>query len=98
MSPSPETEPKRTSNKTGIVIALLAIVIIVQSIKIYLDYKDKVEITQQKANVEEELATTMQRLSEIKDELDQKIVQIQKLGGDISELEKAKAEVDAQLK
>ncbi len=48
--------------------------------------------------MEEELATTMQRLSEIKEELNQKITEIQKLGGDIAEMEKAKAEVDAQLK
>lgn len=94
----PVPEPVKTSNRTGIIIALLAIVVIVQSVKIYLDYKDKVEITEQKANVEEELATTMQRLNEIKGELDQKIVEIQKLGGDVAELEKAKAEVEAQLK
>ncbi len=98
MSTTPDPEPKKSSNKTGIIIALLAIIVIVQSVKIYLDYKDKVEIKEQKANVEEELATTMQRLTEIKIELDQKITEIQKLGGDITELQKAKAEVDSQLK
>ena len=91
-------EPAKSSNKAGIIIALLSIIVIVQSVKIYLDYKDKVEIKEQKANVEEELATTMQRLNEIKTELDQKIVEIQKLGGDVTELEKAKAEVESQLK
>jgi len=92
-----DSKPKK-NNKGGIIIALLAIVVIIQSIKIYLDYTDKVEIREQKANVEGELATTMQRLSEIKDELDQKIVEIQKLGGDITELQKAKVEVETQLK
>ena len=98
MSTIPGPEPTKTSNKGGIIIALLAIIVIVQSVKIYLDYMDKVEIKEQKANVEEELASTMQRLSEIKGELDQKIVEIQKLGGDVTELQKAKAEVDSQLK
>lgn len=98
MSTTTDPEPTKTSNKAGIIIALLAIIVIVQSVKIYLDYKDKVEIKEQKANVDEELASTMQRLSEIKGELDQKIVEIQKLGGDITELQKAKAEVDSQLK
>src|SRR5882672_7801464 len=98
MTTTPVPEPPKSSNRTGIIIALLAIIVIVQSVKIYLDYKDKVEIKEQKANVEEELATTMQRLNEIKTELDQKIVEIQKLGGDVSELQKAKVEVDSQLK
>lgn len=95
--PSAPEAPKPT-NKATIVIALLSIIIIVQSVKIYFDYKDKVEIREEKATVEEDLASTMQRLTEIKSELDEKIVEIQKLGGDISELQKAKAEVDAQLK
>ena len=90
--------PEKKSNKAAIIIALLSIIVIIQSIKIYLDYKDKVEIKEQKANVEEELGTTMQRLTEIKTELDQKIVEIQKLGGDISDLQKAKVEVESQLK
>jgi len=90
-------EPKK-SNKAGIIIALLSIVVIIQSVKIYLDYNDKAAIVEQKANVEEDLATTMQRLKEIQTELDEKIVEIQKLGGDITELQKAKAEITAQLK
>ncbi len=95
---TPTSLPERKSNKAAIIIALLSIIVIIQSIKIYLDYKDKVEIKEQKATVEEELGTTMQRLTEIKTELDQKIVEIQKLGGDISDLQKAKAEVESQLK
>jgi cell division protein ZapB len=91
-------EPKKGSNKTGIIIALLSIIILVQSVKIYLDYKDKVEVKEQLATTEEDLASTMQRLKDIELELDQKIQEIQKLGGDISELEKAKAEVTAELK
>ncbi len=89
---------QKKSNKAGIIIALLSIVVIIQSVKIYLDYKDKGEITEQKAKVEDDLSSTMQRLKEIQAELDEKITAIQKLGGDISELQKAKAEVDAQLK
>ncbi len=97
MEPTQSPEPKK-SNKTGIIIALLSIVIIIQSVKIYLDYNDKAEITEQKANVEEDLATTLQRLKEIQTELDQKITEIQKLGGDVKDLQKAKAEIAAQLK
>lgn len=97
MAPT-STEPKKTSNKSGIIIALLSIIIIVQSIKIYLDYQEKVEVKTQLASTEEDLASTMQRLNEVKVELDQKIAEIEKLGGDVTELEKAKAEVMAELK
>ena len=97
MEPPQSAEPKK-SNKRGIIIALLFIVVLIQSVKIYLDQQDKTELTEQKANVEEDLAGTLQRLKEINTELDQKIVEIQKLGGDISELKKAKGEVEAQLK
>ena len=98
MSATPSEEPvKKTSNKSAIIISLLAIIIIVQSVKIYLDYKDKIEITEQKVTVEQELGSTMQRLTEIQAELDLKIVEIQKLGGNVEELKKAKAEVDREL-
>ncbi|MEZ4972038.1 MAG: chromosome segregation protein SMC [Cyclobacteriaceae bacterium] len=95
--PNP-VEPKKASNKTAIIIALLSIVVIIQSIKIYLDYQEKVETNEQLAVTEEDLASTMQRLNEIQAELNEKISEIEKLGGDITELQKAKAEVDAELK
>lgn len=96
MAETEASEPKKS--RAGIIIALLSIVVIIQTVKIYLDYRDKEDLTEQKANVEEDLASTLQRLKEIQSELDQKIVEIQKLGGDVAELQKAKAEVDAQLK
>ena len=92
------TAPKKGINKAAIAIVLLSLVVIVQGVKIYLDYQEKVEVKEQLSNTEEDLATTMQRLTEIKNELDVKIIEIEKLGGDITELQKAKAEIDAQLK
>lgn len=97
MEPTP-TPPSSKSNKTNVIIGLLFVVILVQGIKIFFDYTDKKEITEQKAAVEEDLASTMQRLKEIQAELATKIQEIDKLGGDVKELQKAKAEVDAQLK
>lgn len=97
MSEAQQTEPKK-NNKAAVAIALLSIIIIIQSVKIYLDYKDKIVIREEKATVEEELGSTMQRLTEIQTELNAKITEIEKLGGDVAELKKAKAEVDAELK
>lgn len=96
-TPNP-VEPKKASNKIAITIALLSIIVIIQSIKIYLDYQDKVEVNEQLATTEEDLAITMQQLKDIQIELTEKITEIEKLGGDITELQKAKAEVDAELR
>jgi peptidoglycan hydrolase CwlO-like protein len=96
-SSSFEAAPRR-NNKATIIIALMAIVIIIQGIKIYLDSQEKQEVVTQLTSTEQELASTMQRLNEIKAELDDKIQQINKLGGDVSDLEKAKAEIENELK
>lgn len=92
------TPPSPKSNKTTVIISLLVIIVLIQSAKIYFDYADKKEIVAQKADVEEDLASTLQRLKEIQAELDTKIQEVDKLGGDVKDLQKAKAEVDAQLK
>ncbi len=91
-------EPPKKSNKSAIFITLLLIIIIIQSVKIYLDYNEKVEVKQQLVTTEEDLAGTMQRLNDVKNELDQKIADIQKLGGNIADLEKAKAEIQKELR
>ena len=96
-NPAPEPAPKR-SNKMPVIIAFMAIVIIIQGIKIYLDTKEKQEVRTQLITTEEELATTMQRLNEINAELDQKIAQVTKLGGDVTDLEQAKAEIEEELR
>lgn len=89
--------PKK-SNKTAIIIALMAVIIIVQGIKIYLDTQDKKDIHAELASTEQELASTTQRMTEIRDELDAKIEEVKRLGGNVADLEKAKAEIDAELK
>ncbi len=96
-STQPITPEPKKSNKTAIVISLMAIVIVIQFIKIYLDSQEKQEIKTELTTAEQDLASTMQRMSEIKAELDLKIAEVQKLGGNVADLEKAKAEVEAAL-
>lgn len=93
----PPPVPKK-SNKNAIIIALLSLVIVVQAIKIYLDSQEKQEIKTELTSTEQELATTMQRMTEISKELDQKIAEVKKLGGDVTDLTNAKAEIEAELK
>ena len=92
------SEQPRKNNKAAVIIALLSIVVIVQGIKIYLDYQDKAAVRQELVASEENLDATLMRLNEIKLELDQKIAQIDSLGGDIVELERVRAEVEVELK
>lgn len=94
---TPAEAPKR-SNKSAIIISLMAIVIIVQGVKIYLDSNEKETVRTQLSSTEEELATTMQRMKEIQLELEEKIAEVQKLGGDITDLQTAKLEIENELK
>jgi DNA repair exonuclease SbcCD ATPase subunit len=100
MSENKETvqAPVKKSNKSAIIIAIMSIVIIVQGVKIYLDSKEITEVTTQRSSTEQELATTMQRMKEIQVELDAKIAEVQKLGGDVSDLQTAKLEIENELK
>lgn len=86
------------NNKSNTIIGLLAIIVIIQSVKIFLDYREKTAMRQTLEVTTEDLAGTRQRLTEISAELDQKIVEIQKLGGEVGDLKKAKAEIETQLK
>jgi hypothetical protein len=88
----------KTNNRSIIIIALLLIIILIQGVKWYLDSQDIKEKDQKIASTEQELASTMQRLTEIKNELDQKIAEVKKLGGDVSDLQAAKAEIETELK
>jgi len=93
-----ETQEPKRGNRSAIFIGFLIVIILVQSVKIYLDYQEKVEVKEQLATTEEDLAGTMQKLTDIQAELNQKITEIEKLGGDVKELQKAKAEVELELK
>ncbi len=97
MEPNTINPPKK-SNRSTIIIVVLLIINVVQGVKIYLDSGEKAQLTTEKINTEQDLATTMQRLNDVKAELDQKIADIQKLGGNIADLEKAKAEVEKELR
>lgn len=95
---SPAPEPKKTSKKYPIIIAVLSVIIIIQFVNGYLNKQERDQLKEEKSSTEEQLATTMNRLDEISAELDQRIAEIQRLGGDISELTKAKEEIETELK
>src|SRR6185436_17214827 len=66
--------------------------------KIFLDSRSEKVLIAEKTSTEEELATTLHRMNEIKTELDAKIEEVKKLGGNVTDLETAKAEIENELK
>jgi peptidoglycan hydrolase CwlO-like protein len=96
--PSAPAKKKKSNQKYAIIIALLSIVIIIQFVNSYFNRQERDELRVEKSSTEEELASTMQRLDEITKELDKRIAEVEELGGDISELTKAKEEIENELK
>ncbi len=95
---SSNPQQNKGNNKIIFVIVGMAIIIILQGLKIYFDSREKSELKTEKTTIEEEYAVTLQKLEDLKVELDQRIAEITKLGGDVSDLEKAKEEIETQLK
>ena len=96
-NPTAYQAPKK-NNKTAIIITIMAIIIVFQFVKIYFDSQEKTELRTENTTIEQEYATTLQRLEELKAELDERIAEIQQLGGDVTELQMAKDEIDTELK
>lgn len=92
------TAKSNTGIKWIIIILILIIALIVQGIFLYKNYREQVETENALAQSEEDLASSLQDLRDIERELEEKILEIEKLGGDVTELEKAKAEVEAELR
>jgi len=95
--PLSSPEPRK-SNRNAIIIALLSLVVVIQAVKIFLDSREKQQISTELTSTEQELETTTKRMTEISSELDVKITELQKLGVDVTDLQRAKAEVEAELK
>lgn len=97
-SPSPEAPAPKKSNTSTIIIILMSIIIIVQGVFIYLGKNTEKDLIAKNTSTQDELDATVLRMQEIKTELEAKIVEVQKLGGNVADLEKAKADIEAQLK
>jgi cell division protein ZapB len=88
---------QKSNNKYVIMLIIAGAIIVAQAVKIYLDHQEKTSITQVKEDSEDHLAETMQRLNDIRTELEEKITEIEQLGGNVEELERVKAEIEQEL-
>ncbi|NJM93409.1 MAG: chromosome segregation protein SMC [Cytophagales bacterium] len=88
MSETPSKSPSRQS----LIMAFVLILVIVQGINLYFHFKSRKENEVQAT----ELTETRQQLQDISMELDQKIAQIQNVGGDVDELKQIRAQLEAE--
>lgn len=83
-------------NKKTLFIAAIALLLIGNGVYYYMDYQEKQELKSEINSKNTELLETYDKLNQISSELDQKIREIEALGGDVAELQKAKAELEAE--
>ena len=92
-----ENNPQK-SRTSGALLAALIIMTGLAGVSSYLYFDQKKVSENQEVTIAErveELSTTRVKLDSISTALDAKIAEVQKLGGDVSELEKVKAQLEA---
>ena len=92
----PVFEEERSDNRTKIIIGVLAAALLTAIIFIIFGYKKQGELRKEGELTKQELLDASAKLEAISIELDQKIEEIQKLGGDIEELQLAKEEIEKE--
>ncbi|CAN5287910.1 hypothetical protein BH23BAC1_BH23BAC1_36880 [soil metagenome] len=95
MNERPE-ETKKKNNRNILIIAFLAILVIINGVKFYIDYQKDQEQQAEIASKNTELEETYNKLESISNELDLKIEEIKKLGGDVEELTQARNELEKE--
>ncbi|MDN5199966.1 chromosome segregation protein SMC [Fulvivirgaceae bacterium BMA10] len=84
------------NNKSRIAIGVLAVLLVASLIYIVFSVKARNDLEEKEQLTQQELVETSARLEAISIELDQKIEEIEKLGGDVEELKLAKEQVEQE--
>lgn len=92
----PVFEEERSDKKTKIIIGVLAVALLTAIIFIIFGYKKQGELRKAGELTKQELVDASAKLESLSMELDQKIEEIQKLGGDIEELQLAREEIEKE--
>ena len=93
---TPETTQTNKKRTVTIAIAIIVLLLIFNGVVYYLDYREKQQLEAEINSKNTELLQTYDQLNNISAELDQKIREIEELGGDVTELQQAKAELEAE--
>ncbi len=92
----PVFEEEKSGNRNKIIIGVLAAALLTAIIFIIFGYKKQGELREEGELTKQELVDASAKLEAISIELDQKIEEIEKLGGDIEELQLAKEEIEKE--
>lgn len=90
-----ETNPKKDQSK-NIIIIVLVLLVIISGIKLYTDYVDRTKKTEEILLLSTENNELNQRLDSVTYQLDLRIKEIEKLGGDIKALEAVRDQMIAE--
>lgn len=91
-----QEKPKKADNGKNILIIVLAILVILSGIKLYTDYLDKTKKSEEILILSEENNDLNRRIDSMTFQLDLRIQEIEKLGGDIKALEEIKEQLIAE--
>lgn len=89
-------QPKKSDNGKNILIIVLVILVIISGIKLYTDYLDRTRKSEEILILSEENNELNKRLDSMTYQLDLRIQEIDKLGGDIEALEEIRAQLIAE--
>ncbi len=89
-------EEDNQGNKNKIIIGILAALLLTAVIFIFFGYKKQAQLKEEGDLTRQELFDTSAKLEAISIELDEKIEEISKLGGDIEELKLAKEQIEEE--
>ncbi|MPR34519.1 hypothetical protein [Salmonirosea aquatica] len=90
-----QTEEQKKQSTAWVIVAILAVAVAALG---FLFFQQRAELTDQEATVMEkvrEVASTRTKLDSISTVLNMKIAEVEKLGGDVEELNKMKAQLEA---
>ncbi|WP_291783813.1 hypothetical protein [Cecembia sp.] len=91
-----QEKPKKSENSKNILIIVLAILVIISGIKLYTDHLDKTKKSEEILILSEENNDLNRRIDSMTFQLDLRIQEIEKLGGDVKSLEEIKEQLIAE--
>jgi hypothetical protein len=86
---------EKKSNKRFFLIGIIIVLLIINAVKFYLDYQDSQQKEQIISNKDKQLEETYGKLENVSRELEDKIEQIRKLGGNVDSLLVIQKELEA---
>lgn len=93
-----EVNQEKKDSKKILLTIFIIVLIALNGVLLYLNIKNKDEITQKNVVIEEtnsELKATQVKLDSISNQLDIRIAEVQRLGGDVASLQQIKADLEA---